>query len=230
MEPTTDLANGQSAAMDWEQGCAQDEVRRDFVVPTVGRLLTDRKPRRVLDVGAGTGFVSRTIDDLMSYRVQWTLVDYDKERLRIAAQLAPSAMDLSLICGDLSGVEWNGNGGYYDAVLICFTIVEFAEYRSLLTGIVDVLAEKGFLVIIIPDPWEEVCDQPSLAKELLTARVAVDKTDKFTHKPYPYYISRTEDIIRSVLSYGFVLDSIQASSSDKLVYVMTFSNRLQLSL
>jgi ubiquinone/menaquinone biosynthesis C-methylase UbiE len=210
------------AAQRWEAGCVLDRCRNEFVVPAITNVLAERRPSRILDLGAGTGFVARVVDQALCYSPSWTLLDCDQARLSIAADNAPSSMKYHLVHQDSLEYLRLASLIKYDAIIICFTILEFSAYDELLYSCAQALNFEGELIIVLPDPWEELISSAKPVSQLLTGRVSINKIDKFTGKLYPYYISRIEQVISNVLAFGLAVTKLTRSDGSSPVYVMAF--------
>jgi SAM-dependent methyltransferase len=217
-----DAETGLAAAARWEAGCSVDPCRNEFVIPTLAALMEVRKPSRVLDVGAGTGFVARAVDRKLSYSATWTLTDCDPSRLAIARKHMPPKMNADLICQDAISFLTCPNINGFDSIVVCFTLLEFENYNLLLEAASRALVLGGQLLIVVPDPWQEAISDPVKAQLLLRERVSIDKVDKFTGLPYPFYITRNEALVADAQSNGLSLTATVKSSSLS-VYIFEFS-------
>jgi SAM-dependent methyltransferase len=90
----------------WEHGCQRDDVRNRFVIPRAAEIFNQFRPHSILDVGSGTGYTARLIDNILKYRPTWSLIDCDADRSRIAAANKPEAMDAGFICSDFIGTDF----------------------------------------------------------------------------------------------------------------------------
>lgn len=71
-----------SEAERWELGSRDDAIRNGFVIPALADIIEQGRPQTILDIGAGTGYVARGINALLSFEPAWTLIDLNRERLR----------------------------------------------------------------------------------------------------------------------------------------------------
>src|SRR5688500_15971391 len=95
-----------SEAERWEGGSADDPIRNQFVIPTLAGIIQDHRPRAILDVGAGTGYVARKIDALLDAKPFWTLSDLKADRLQLAQANQPADMKLECVAGNVFDWPW----------------------------------------------------------------------------------------------------------------------------
>jgi ubiquinone/menaquinone biosynthesis C-methylase UbiE len=86
----------------WEIGCRNDPVRNDFLIPNLIRVIDALKPDRILDIGAGTGYIPRLVDDGLSYRAVWTLIDINSSRLEVSRKLQSDRMFSKNVVADIA--------------------------------------------------------------------------------------------------------------------------------
>lgn len=205
------MTNPVSEAELWEQGSKRDRLRNEFVIPTLVRLLSLHAPARLLDVGAGTGYVARAVDKELSYHPQWTLIDISSERLEVAEQLSPPRMSARTVVGDI--FSWNSEGESFDAIVLSFTLLEIKAVEKLVGLIGRKLAPGGLLLVVLPDAWADVIRHSransGVLQRFLSQGVDVPKVDKFTETQYPFHAMRTEAVIEAATEKGFDLFSLR---------------------
>ncbi|HYM45214.1 MAG TPA: class I SAM-dependent methyltransferase [Solirubrobacteraceae bacterium] len=77
----------------WEQGCATDKVRNEVVIPHLADVLCSLRARSVLDLGSGTGYITRVLAQApWATGISWTLVDIDEQLLRYALASMSSSL------------------------------------------------------------------------------------------------------------------------------------------
>lgn len=219
MSPEADL---------WERGSRDDRLRNEFVIPAIVRLLEFKCPPRLLDVGAGTGYVARTVDSLLSFRARWTLIDTNRERMELAERLRPEGMAAETVVGDV--FAWPAEGRKFDAIILSFTLLEITGVERLLEIFKERLAEGGLLLVVLPDAWADVLRRsrvdPNVIERFLSDSVDVPKVDKFTKSQYPFHAMRTESLIEAATESGFDLYSLRHGViGSAAAYVLGFRHR-----
>lgn len=222
------MAGRESEAALWEEGSRNDRLRNEFVVPNLARLLTLNLPTRVLDVGAGTGYVARAVDGLLPFRPRWTLIDLCRERLLLATELCPRDMTMEVIVGDIFALPIEPRS--FDAVLLSFTLLEIRDVERLLETFTARLVEGGLLLVVLPDAWADVLrhsrSDPAVIERFLSTSVDVPKVDKFTETQYPFHAMRTESLIEAATEKGFDLFSLRHGIvGPAAAYVLGFRQR-----
>lgn len=217
-------------ALAWDTGCRADPLRNDFLIPHLVEILSREKSAKILDVGTGTGYIPRQIHGLLNHNPEWTLVDTDSERLRVATALSPPELQMKGIVGEIGSLGLDRDA--YDAVLLTFTLLEAEEPAAMLADVIRFVAMNGILIIAIPDGWRDLLEandgnlRPCL--QYLTETVALAKIDKFTGSPYPFRMMRIESLIATVLQHGCVLEALEQGGSDGEVYMLIFRKTCQL--
>lgn len=201
------MGNERSEAERWEDGSRDDAMRNSFVIPQIVRILAKRHPQTILDVGAGTGYVARMVDDRLGYHPQWTLVDLNAERLALAEAHRPLAMALETVAGNV--FDWPLGDRRFEAVVITFTLLEIEDVDRLCTLLASHMNEGAVLSLAMPDAWVDVLEysrtEPEIVQRYVAGAVAIPKRDKFTGEEYPFRAARMEDLLNRVLGAGFDL-------------------------
>lgn len=200
-----------SEAERWERGSREDETRNVFVIPQLARLFEAERPSAILDIGAGTGYVARSVDAKLEYRPRWTLIDLNSSRLDLAVTLKSEAMVLNSVVGNI--FDWPVPNERFDAFLISFTLLEINDIGRLLSLIASIAEREALLIIVLPDSWLDILERsridPSVIPRYVTGSVEIPKLDKFTNQEYPFCAVRSETVIRTALKNGFNLFALE---------------------
>lgn len=214
-------------AVAWDDGCAQDRVRNEFIIPELTALIATDRPSSILDIGAGTGYISRAVDRQLDYRPKWVLVDLDEDRLQIASERKPANMQMLCVVGDAAVIR--GFEHSFEAAVISFTLLETERAGAIVAYAASALVSGGMLILAIPDVWVDVLADPQKAREraqrLLSGTVSLSKIDKFTGAPYPFHAMRTESLITLVLEHACALETLRRGGPRGEVYVLGFRKR-----
>jgi hypothetical protein len=137
-------------------------------------------------------------------------------------------MKLECLVGNV--FDWPWEVGRFDAVLITFTLLEFAEADRLYALISKQTTDGGLLVVTMPDTWPDVLGyseaDPEIIQKYRSGPVDLPKVDRFTGNSYPFRATRTEHILESLLSYDFVLIGLkQGHVADRTAVVLTLERR-----
>jgi SAM-dependent methyltransferase len=202
-----DMDSELSEAERWEDGSRDDAMRNSFVIPQVARILAARRPQTILDIGAGTGYVARMINELLRYQPEWVLVDANVDRLALAEAHRPLAMALEAVPGNI--FDWPLGERRFEAVIITFTLLEIEDIDRLCTLLASHMDEGAVLTLAMPDAWVDVLEysqtEPEIVQRYVVGAVAIPKRDKFTGEVYPFRAARMEDLLSRVLGAGFDL-------------------------
>ena len=217
-----------SEAERWEQGSRLDPMRNEFVIPVLARLIESVQPATILDIGAGTGYVARGIDERLSFRPAWTLADLNADRLQLAETCRPADMALECLPGNV--FDWPWEVGRFAAVLITFTLLEIEDVNRLCGLISDHTTEGALLAVTMPDAWIDVLEyageEPGVIKRYVEGPVEIPKQDKFTGEQYPFRATRIEDLIGRILGAGFALIALEHGRVEtQSAFVLAFRRR-----
>lgn len=211
-------------AVAWDDGCAVDSVRNEYIIPFLVKLLTRERKPTILDIGTGTGYIPRSVDTMLTYRPHWTLVDTEPNRILVAEQRLPSDMQCTCLIGDIARIA--GSGRTFDAVLLTFTLLETRDAEVMLDWAIQSLSEDGVLVVVIPDVWRDALAaaqiDPSVPHRLLDEAIDMRKIDKFTGSSYPFFALRTETLISTVLKFACVLENLLAVGCQNEAFLLIF--------
>lgn len=212
----------------WEKGCSEDEVRNRFVIPSIANFLIGLNIQRVIDVGSGTGYIARQIHEGGLNTINWTLVDIDDDRLALSRQLTPD--DMSVVAISCDAFDLSQDWSEHCAVLLVFTLAEVRLTNEVLDAIDRMLkSEEGVVVVIIPDALTDIVKIPDPAerlsklKEYSSGLGELDKVDKFTGAPYPFYFARPEKIIESFVNRQYSLVRLNSYfDGERRVFALLF--------
>lgn len=217
-----DSDDGEAQA--WEKGCANDTIRNDFIIPHLAELVESERPSRILDLGTGTAYILRKVDEKLSYRPEWFALDHSDERLKLAQALKRPDMNLRLI---LSSIDTDMcKFAPIDLVSIIFTLLELPDPFFVISSISVMLRPGSILVIVVPDVWRDAFQMngqtSGSANALLEGGIDLAKIDKFTGQPYPFHARRIEHLIASVLDRSFALEALKQGGKSGEVFLMVF--------
>lgn len=217
-----------SESQRWETGSQTDAIRNGFVMPVLAALIAEKRPAKILDVGAGTGYVARCVDAMLNYRARWTLIDQNLERLRLAETLCPERMEVECLAANV--FDWPWEVGTFDAVLVTFTLLEIEDVDRLCRLIAEHMENAGTLLITMPDAWADVLDyaaeDPEIMRKYVQGSVDIPKLDKFTAQIYPFRTTRIEKLICHVLETGYVMTKLEhGGTASQSAFVLAFERR-----
>jgi SAM-dependent methyltransferase len=200
-----------SEAERWERGSNDDPLRNKFVIPILAEVVRQNRPRTILDVGAGTGYVARKIDALLDFSPSWTLIDLSEDRLQLARTLCSQDSKLECLRGNV--FDWPWEVGRFDAVLITFTLLEIQDVDKLCGLISHHTTNGSLLAVTMPDAWIDVLEHagadPEIVRKYVEGPVEIPKLDKFTGQRYPFRATRIEDLLSRILKAGFTLKRLE---------------------
>lgn len=217
----------------WEAGCLTDDARNAFVLPYLRKLLRERVIAHVLDLGCGTGYVSRAlVQDPGAPEMSWTLLDQDKRALEYARSRWPPSQPAQFLECDVAAL-----GGYdgqkADLVIICYSMLEFVSLKQSMQGISHLCGNNATAVIFMPDCLEDVLaalrTDPTALSRYLAGDCSLNKFNSFLSRSLPFFAHRVENIIETMLETGWSLRHLGSfvSSSGKRHYCLEFGRAHQ---
>jgi SAM-dependent methyltransferase len=214
-------------ALDWENGSKNDPVRNDLIIPRLADFIEKERPSQILDLGAGTGYISRNISSKLSYRPIWNLVDTNSDRLSFGRQLAGDIYHLEITHGDFMSEEVCL--GPADLALLIFTLLEVSFDQEAAKRIGSLVSENGHLAVVLPDVLQDLIaieDSHDALNRYILGATELDKVDPFTGQSYPFRATRTELIIEAMNNVGFLLQQLSLLQNDlDRIYLMIFKKR-----
>jgi S-adenosylmethionine synthetase len=209
----------------WDAGCHGDEVRNNFVIPAARRLIAQNQVRRVIDVGCGTGYISRTLaaEDALS-DVEWTLLDRNPEMLRFAAGRFPKGRRIAYTSDDAEAYAAGGSLRPHDLCLCAYTPLEVEDLGLFATALKRCVP-RGTILLFVPDNVPDIIKyyvgrgvqtlSDSLVREVTQE---LEKVDGFTGRRQTFLARQTIDYVRPMLDHATALREI-------LSYATTSSGR-----
>lgn len=207
--------NWGSRAAAWDAGCQTDPVRNNFVIPYVSDVISARSPRRVIDVGCGTGYIVRSLAKRHAAAgIEWVLLDSDYEMLHYAAKQCRDWARVSLVRADVSAQASLAEVNPADLVCVAFTTMEFPMNAQIAENMSGLVTEGGALVLFVPDVIRDIVKSSSAIIHLtsyLSGYCFLTKIDKFSGCPYPFHATRVETLISYFTHSGLVLRNLETS-------------------
>jgi SAM-dependent methyltransferase len=194
----------------WEEGCRIDEVRNNFVIPHLDKLIEGSKFRSIIDVGCATGYITRQLAN--KYRtkgIEWVLLDASEQMLRFAVAAMDPQLSVQLVKADITDPKDVQSVNPADMAFMAFTTLEFRMTRRIAQNIADLVVPGGTLVVFLPDVLRDILKSGSQREQHLSEYVngycELEKLDKFTKQPYPFYANRIETVVADFLNIGLQL-------------------------
>ncbi|HEY5710126.1 MAG TPA: hypothetical protein VIS51_12130 [Solirubrobacterales bacterium] len=184
-QPTTSTQTPSRAAFDpraWERGCAADPVRNEVILPHLAASLATAAPQTVVDLGSGTGYITRTLSaQPWADSVGWVLLDSNPDLLDIALASFDTSIDVTGCLYDLTGPE-KAPAVRAEAAFAVFTFLEFPATPILARNCAGLLSPGGTLLVYLPDTLADVLalGDPAALSDLRAGACVVEKRDHFT--------------------------------------------------
>jgi len=215
----------------WDEACALDEVRNEFVVPTIVTIAQGGGPKRAIDIGCGTGYIARSvITRLASDFTQWVLLDRNPEMIGFAKSIVPERPDLKYINLDLEAVAITDFPGPFDLIILSYSILEMDRLDSLASRIGELAAPSAELLIFLPDTMEDVITaQPKnkgIIQKYAEGIAQIEKRNPFTGTYLTFYAHRDLYLVNSFLDAGFRLAQVTrfVTRSNRVHFCLRFGN------
>ena len=172
------------------------ESRRVATDRAIVDAILERKPRRVLDVGCGEGWLCRT---LTQHGIDAFGIDASAPLIEAARAIGGDAY---AVCGYDALIDDPLQFGHSDAVVCNFALLE-ERIEPLLAALRDALSPDGALLIQTVHPWTACGDEPysdGWRNETFTAFGDAFKAEM------PWYFRTLESWCGVLGRSGFVMD------------------------
>lgn len=191
----------------WDEGCAADEARNQFAIPFLTATIKRSAPTCVIDVGAGSGYVSRRLMGNLDHRnIAWVLVDDDPVACKWLIEAFDRHDGVRIQNSRVPPLPVNDES---TLVVLSYTVLEMSLDE--LAGLVKSLAPGASLAMILPDVAEDVLQvspDPN-GPFWLEGSQRLSKTDKFSGDSYPFTAHRFEHLIETLTTSGVVVDRVE---------------------
>lgn len=198
----------------WDVGCRRDPVRNEFVIPTVRAYIHERRVKRAIDVGCGTGYLPRMLAmDPLTERVQWTLLDRNAAMLAYASRYFPNGADVQYITANAEAYSGERHAWVHDLGICAYTMLEVDDLE-LFAHALWLLVPSGTLLVFLPDAV------PDIVRHYLSEKTSPDvsnlydvthqlrKIDGFTGRAQTFLARQAVDFVEALVSDDTVLEKV----------------------
>jgi trans-aconitate methyltransferase len=198
------------------------------VLPHLVRAVALHRPLKVLDLGAGTGYLTRhLVAHTPPSKVAWTLLDSNPDLLAIALASMPSDLRISSFEFDLSTPANDRPAIEADFAFAAFTFLEFEITEAVARNCASLLRPEGTLLIYLPDTFADIRAAGARAIDsYIDGSCVITKTDHFTGASDPFHATRSEVLISTFLQAGLQLaslDLLPRTDRPEKIHCLTFT-------
>lgn len=216
-------------AQRWEDGCALDALRNDFLIPQLKLQIEKWRPERILDVGTATAYIPRRLIELGCTNSTWHLVDIDEARLRLARTLLREDDRVTYFQGDFFAANCADFAS--DLVLLCNTALEFQLDAKKIAHICQCVRLGGHLVVSLPDTSTDAvaahrAGNTKALDQYILGELVLQKADHFTGEEMPFVAHRTTELICSFVNQGLPMIASMRSDIKNGHYIFVFEKPL----
>jgi 2-polyprenyl-3-methyl-5-hydroxy-6-metoxy-1,4-benzoquinol methylase len=202
---------GPAEAAAWDLGCAGDEVRNHFVIPSVARLITSTHAATIMDVGCGTGYVCQK---LAALEVRWTLLDRCEAMMAFARTALAARDNISYVTASLSSAIDRALVSPHDIVYSAYSILEVQDLHGFARACRVAVREGGVVALYLPDCLEDLASAPDRAfEEFRAGTTRVKKLNAFTRTEMVFFARRIELYLAAFTAEGLALVDLEESLS-----------------
>ena len=189
--------------------------------PTVLKLLEGCDLRRVIDLGCGTGDLTREIG-LISGEVSG--VDSSPISIEIAEETCSGAPNISLVAASIESFAKQGCGSSFGTAVANMTLMTCLDLDSFIESVAKVISPNGHFIATITHPWfwpnywgYADASWFDYRKELVIEapfKISTESTDYITthvHRPLSAYLD-------SLTNAGFMVEKVMEPYPEKQVH------------
>jgi SAM-dependent methyltransferase len=203
----------------WERGCRTDEIRNSFVVPTLVGIIGRSRPNSVVDIGCGTGYITREVAAQVGpLKPDWRLLDHAPDMLEFAEEMAIPSGRVQYFLHDLTTSPL-GQVPVSDLGFLAYTLLDFPLNDEMTHNIAALIAPIGRLIVFLPDVLEDVVErakeEPGIMDQYIEGHCSLAKKDKFTARNVLFEANRVEYVISMFLETGMFLTKVDRYESSK---------------
>lgn len=214
----------------WEEGCQHDAIRNGFVIPYIVKIIRFVEPDVVGDIGCGTGYMTRSVRDLLSLtNIQWHLLDCNPAMLKYAREKCAHIEGAAYHEFDLCAVTHAKTMSPVAMGFVAYTYLDIQMTRQVAINTAGLVKPNGHLLVFTPDVLEDVEQAMAENSDMLTHYrhglcSIIEKQDKFTGQKVTFRANRTETVLEFLLAAGLQLLHIETyrAAGDKLHYCFLF--------
>lgn len=194
--------------------CHADEARNSFAIPLIESHIRSVLPHRILDIGCGTGYISRSVLRAgVGQGSEWLLLDRNPDFLNYAQRMLAEVHNVDFLRSDIRSVS-NYSGALNDLAFICYSLLETRELELFIQGMNKLLSEDADVILIYPDVIEDIEATNDGNNNLLghyrLGLCAIEKLNRLTGEKEEFFAHRVEAIIQSFCELNFCLFDMRA--------------------
>ena len=198
---------------EWIEHCERSVARRTFVIPFLKQLVDQHKPRSIIDVGCGPGWLAAHLIPAAASDVTWRLLDRDASMLAECSKRCSHLGRVEIIEADVTDEYSLRHIEPADLVFIALSSLEFHINEAVANAIVGLVTPGGVLLLILPDTLTDVRAElrRDPTSEYLDAYIAGTVTIAKCHSPslaYDLYVTRNEVLLGNFLLAGTRLEML----------------------
>jgi SAM-dependent methyltransferase len=199
----------------WEEICLADEARNSFVIPLIRSYISNGSPNYIVDVGCGTGYISRSILEAgAGQSSRWLLLDHNLYLLNYARKKLADWDNVDFLELDIRSLSNDCSSRRNDFAFICYSLLEISGLDMFMKGLNNLLNHTAQVILIYPDVIEDIETASINSRNTITqyrkGLCIIDKLNRFTDQRQEYFAHRIEDIIQSFCGLNFVLSDMRS--------------------
>ena len=134
----------------WQIASGKDLSFSHILLPTIQTLVEDCSLESVLDIGCGTGQLTR---ELANVSGKLTAVDPSARSIDIARRTCFSSGNVSFYVGTVEEFARNWSGSPFNIAVANMTLMTCLDLEALVRAVATVVAPDGCFVATITHPW-----------------------------------------------------------------------------
>lgn len=177
------------------------ESRRLATNAAILENILERKPKKVLDIGCGEGWLVNT---LVKHKIHATGVDAVADLIKNAKSKGKGKFKVASYAELTEGIPLKNEP--FDLISINFALFENQKTAQLIKKLPHYLAKDGVIVIQTLHPFSRITDQPYQSEWRKDSWKGLKR--KFT-QPHKWYFRTLGDWVKLFQKAGLVLEELQ---------------------
>lgn len=192
---------------DWDNYVQNDPIRNNLVIPDLTESIEFLKAKSILDLGSGSGYISKEIFNKLKGKIDLHLLDVDIKFIQYSkVKYFQNVDEINFIVSDIKEYEESKK---FDVIFCSFSNLEFLFDHFLVIKLKKMLNKNGRFILYMPDCLEDILQNSNSGnnfKEYINGSTTFSNKEITKKMGRPYLTNRIEFLLEMFTENGFVLE------------------------